>query len=85
MNRKSSVSVMKLRQPFVKVEDSSLRFAPEYKRLQFFPTVKFDAPKGCCPFGRWFGADNVLRSSGGPIVMLEKIDFDEKKLGTFRE
>lgn len=82
---KSKAKVMKLRQPFVKVEDSSLRFSPEYKQLQFFPTVKFDAPKGCCPFGRRFGAGSVLRSSGGPMVMLEKIDFDEKKLGKFRE
>lgn len=76
---------MKLRQPSVKFEDSSLCFSPEYKLLQFFPTVKFDTPKGCCPFGRRFCAGNVLRSSGGPLVMLEKIDFDEKKLGTFKE
>ena len=42
--------VRKLKAPFIKVEDRSRRFRPEYLEMTEIPKIDFTTPLGTCPF-----------------------------------
>jgi len=54
VRNKSSHKVRTLRSPFIKVEDHSRKFRPEFAEMVSFPYIDFNTKGTSSPFETWF-------------------------------